>query len=61
MNDSLRFCLVRLRRVQKHCEEKALDATVDSHARAAYLDAETRFSVALGELDYLLNLGHIDQ
>lgn len=56
MSDSLKLCLGRLRNLQKRFEEKALDETVTSSARAAYFDAETRLSRGLGELDYLLNL-----
>lgn len=52
----MRFCLLRLRKVQTDMKEKALNEAFDHRVRAAYFDAETRLSLALGELDYLINL-----
>lgn len=58
MTDSLRFCLLRLRAIQKEFKEKALSDVLEPRVRAAYFDAEGKSSQGLGELDYLLNIGH---
>lgn len=56
MQPDLRSCLNRLRGVQDVMRERALSDVLEPRVRAAYFDAETRLSVALGELDYLVNL-----
>lgn len=57
MNDSLRFCLLRLRKLQHDLDEKARTEAFDHRVRAAYFDASSNLSTQLGELDYLINLG----
>lgn len=55
MND-LKGCLKRLREVQHDMSDKAMNDAFDPRVRAAYMDAETKLSRALGELDFIVNM-----